>query len=57
MQVHSEESHDERLRPCVAKSNSFGGYCGTHGRDNGMSNAPRLLTKQGNVRIIVYLSL
>ncbi|KAK9745114.1 SUZ domain [Popillia japonica] len=46
LKVHSEESHDERLRPCVAKSNSFGGYCGTHGRDNGMSNAPRLLTKQ-----------
>ncbi|GJQ81038.1 putative nucleic acid binding protein [Trypoxylus dichotomus] len=47
IKVHSEETHDERLRPCVAKSNSFGGYCGTHGRDNGsMSGAPRLLTKQ-----------
>ncbi|KRT80887.1 hypothetical protein AMK59_5476, partial [Oryctes borbonicus] len=47
IQVHSEETHDERLRPCVAKSNSFGGYCGTHGRDNGsMGGAPRLLTKQ-----------
>lgn len=48
--VQSEEKGEDTLRPCVAKSYSFGGYGGCFTRGDSImsthSASPRLLTKQ-----------
>lgn len=45
LKVHSEEVGEETMRPCVAKSYSFGGYGGVRG--DSVIAGPRLLSKQG----------
>lgn len=55
LKVHSEETaRDDSMRPCVAKSYSFGGYGdvqGTRGDSAHHATGSRLLTKQGNLKL------
>ncbi|XP_065166582.1 cAMP-regulated phosphoprotein 21 isoform X2 [Atheta coriaria] len=50
LKVQSEDPGEETMRPCVAKSYSFGGYGGSLARGDSMmsthSAGPRLLSKQ-----------